>query len=850
MQKNGERLDWNHSRRGFLQAAGLSLPTLSVLLQEEAAAVPPDVSPSVQDIVARELSDPSLGHLTLDEVQRTGHEVHYEEIAHLYGGPMSLAPVISVRLHPEVVWVRPDMGIGMIANPMLLGVGATPKAIDWRNVDRSLRKGYLPIIASSGREGPLSYRQSAYAILLAGGEVTTGHEKQVVMVQMTMTNTDLTETRNATLWAYVPTELPTRHSVGMYGPFGNYSLFEGLGPLPAGSAPQPATDDKILGDGGTMIGLYEMGPGVMAKRYKGLIRFDVQLFPGQAKSVILKLSTNKNGLNSDEMEKLRKLDFFAALDQRELELERTLDRGMKIQVPEAAINNIYRAQLLYNQAHIVQAADSDFFMPVDSFVGVWPWSHMKQMNAMDEYGYHDDVRKILVYFLKLQGKRPPNNMKVTSYEGVFPSSATFEQSGWEHDTASTIYGRIAAEMAGKELEFPNWANNTGCILFAFGEHYFYTRDQPWLETVAPALVKACDWIIAQRKQTMSRDADGQKVLQYGLLPAGQPYDASATQGQPYYFCFTDGFTYKGFKRAVEALADTNHPDSKRLGAEVEAYRSDILEVMRRTHRTDPNLAPYPEQLYGPDGWASWSTAGINLVEAGLLDPADSTFVQVENYMKKHFNQNVVGLTGRCRSENEKIHGNSYYVIQSDNLYHYAWVVRGDVEKALLTLYSALGLGVDKQSLCAVERILLYDRRYAPFSVNTPHGAEVCTMVRRTLLIEKDSVLSLLPVAPRRWLEDGKKIEVENAPTYFGTMSMKVESRLDQQKITVDLALRIDRRDKVAKIRLRVPHPTRQPMQLVTVNDVAWTNFDREKEVVELSPVEKRYQVVLRYGPTA
>ena len=215
-------------------------------------------------------------------------------------------------------------------------------------------------------------------------------------------------------------------------------------------------------------------------------------------------------------------------------------------------------------------------------------------------------------------------------------------------------------------------------------------------------------------------------------------------------------------------------------------------------------------------------------------------------MKKHFNQNVLGLTGRCRSENEKIHGSSYYVIQSDNLYHYAWASRGDVEKALLVLYSALGLGVDKQSLCAVERILLYDRRYAPFSVNTPHGAEVCTMIRRTLLMEKNSELSLLPVAPRRWLEAGKKIEVENAPTYFGMMNLTVESHVDQQKIAAHLTLRIDRKDQLSKIRLRLPHPTRQPIQQVTVNDVAWTSFNRDKEVVELHPTENEFRIVVGY----
>ncbi|HLM82989.1 MAG TPA: hypothetical protein VK302_20490 [Terriglobales bacterium] len=836
-----------------MQTMGIGIPSLSALLQEGITTKREEASSEAQNTLTMERGDPSLGHLTLDEVQRARHEVHYEEVAHLYGGALSLAPVVTVRLHPEVVWVRPDMGIGMIANPMIFGIGKPPSPIQWRSVERSLKKGYLPIVISSVRKGSLVYQQVTYAILLEGGEVMTGHEKQALMVRMNMTNTDLTEIRHATLWAYVPAEwayvradIATPHGLGQYGPFGNYSLFEGLSSLPGVPSETLTTEDNVLRDGMVMLGVYEEDPGVTAKRHKRLMKFDVELLPGQTKAVNLKLSTNKKGLNTGELEKLWKLDFFTGLDQRELELERTLDNGTKIRVPEAAVNNIYKAQILYNQVHIVQAADSDYYMPVDSFTGVWPWSHMKQLVAMDEYGYHEDVRKSLIYFLKLQGKRPPNKMKVTSYEGVFPSSGTFEESGWEQDTNSTIYGRIAKGMEGKELDFPNWANNTGCILYAFGEHYFYTRDRGWLESVAPAVIKACDWIINQRQQTKTTDAQGQKELPYGLLPSGEPYDATTSQKEPYYFCFTDGFTYKGLKRAAEALADINHPDGRHLLKEADSYRDDILEVMRRTRRTDPSLPPYPEQLYGPDGWGSFATGAIALVDAGLLDPHDPAFTQLENYMKKQFNQNVLGLTGRCPRELPEGEGSSYYVVQSDNIYHYAWVLRGDVEKSLLTLYSALGLAVDKQTLCAVERILLYDRRYAPFSVNTFLGAELCSMIRRTLLVERDSELSLLPVAPRRWLEAGKKIEVEGAPTYFGKMSLKVESQVDKQKMMADLVLENDRQDRVRRISLRLPHPTKQPMQQVTVNGAAWKSFDREREVIDLQPAENRYRIVVWY----
>jgi hypothetical protein len=559
------------------------------------------------------------------------------------------------------------------------------------------------------------------------------------------------------------------------------------------------------------------------------------------------LSSNKKGFTEAEIEKLRKLDYFTARDQREMELEEILRRGMKIQVPEEIVNNIYKAQILYNQTHLVQARDRDYYMPVDTFEGVWPWSQMRQLTAMDEYGYHDDVRKSLTYFLKIQGKRPPNNLKVNSYEGVFPSSGTFDESGWEQDSESTIYGLIAKERAGKEQEFPNWVSNTGCVLYAFGEHYFYTRDRRWLESVSPALIKACDWIINERQVTKEKDAQGQKALHYGLLPPGQPYDTEADQKPSYYFCHTDGLTYKGLRHVAEALAEIGHPEGRRLLDEAESYRQDILEVMRRTRQKDPNLPPYPEQLHGPEQWGSFGSGAINLVESGLLDPRDPAFVQIENYMKKNFNLNVLGLTGRCRQsgkdERKKV---SYYVVQSDYVYHYAWLRRGEIEKALLTFYSALSFGVDKETLGAVERFMLLDRRYTPFFTDTPHLSELCSLIRRSILMEYGSDLLLLAAAPRRWLEAGKKIEVENAPMYFGEMSLRVESQVDKEKIGAELDMHMERPERVQNIRLRLPHPTRQRMKQVTVNGTAWKNFDAEQEVIELKPLENRYQIWVRY----
>jgi hypothetical protein len=120
------------------------------------------------------------------------------------------------------------------------------------------------------------------------------------------------------------------------------------------------------------------------------------------------------------------------------------------------------------------------------------------------------------------------------------------------------------------------------------------------------------------------------------------------------------------------------------------------------------------------------------------------------------------------------------------------------------------------------------------------------MIRRTLFLERDSELRLLAAAPRRWLEAGKTIQVEDAPTYFGTMTLGVESRVDQQKIVADLVLRVERPDRLRQVRLRLPHPGRQRMKQVTVNGKAWTNFDADKETINLEPNQNRYHVAAQF----
>jgi len=829
------------SRRDFLRAVGAGAPSLTLLARgtrvEAAAApsVPADAPP------AKEGGDPAYQHLTFDAVVRSRHEVNYEEVADAYGGPMSRGPLVSVKAHPEIVWGRPDMGIGMVANQVAFGIGDSPAMVRWQGVEHSLLRGYLPILNSRYQDGDLRYEQVLFAALLEGGEVKTGHEKQVAFIRMSVVNASFTERRHATWWAFAPAAIATTDDPPY---FWSYKLFDVTGSLPPAPKTSSREADGVLRDGQTLLGIYEPGPGVTATAYENATRFEMDLLPGQKKIVCLKVSTNKHGFTSGEMEQLRHVDFLAARDQRVLELEAILARGAKITVPEDLVNNIFRAQILYNQTQMIQAADRDYFVPVQASAGVWPWEHMHQLSALDGFGYHDDVRKSLPYFLKLQGRRPPN-AQVKSYAGFFPSSGTFEESGWEDDKDSTIYGVIAHRPEAKAGTFPNWLCNTGCVLRVFAEHYFYTRDRQWLMSVAPAMIKGCNWIIECRQTTMQRDAQGEKVLQYGLMPAGQPYDTPLGKGDEYYYCWTDGYTYFGFQRIAEALADAGHPEGLRMMGESARYRQDILEAMRRVRNPNPDLPLYPEKIRGPEGWGSFGSGALSLVATGLVDPMDPAFEEIENYMKDHFNLGVLGLTARCHQDDKGNRG-SYYVTLTEDVWHAAWVQRGEVEKALLTFYSNLAFGVDKETLGAIERFMLYDRRYAPFFMDSSGGLRICNMVRRNLLLESESGLQLLPAAPRRWLEHGKTIQIEDLPTYFGKIDLVVNSQVRDERVAIDLRLQVARPDRLKKVTLRVPHPTNQRMKQVTLNGRPWTNFHAESETIQLNPSVQRSEMLVHY----
>jgi hypothetical protein len=69
---------------------------------------------------------------------------------------------------------------------------------------------------------------------------------------------------------------------------------------------------------------------------------------------------------------------------------------------------------------------------------------------------------------------------------------------------------------------------------------------------------------------------------------------------------------------------------------------------------------------------------------------------------------------------------------------------------------------------------------------------------------KPETLRLFFATPKRWLENGKTIKLEHAPTAFGPLSIRMESKLHDGAVTAELDLPQRNHANQIFLRARVP----------------------------------------------
>jgi len=154
----------------------------------------------------------------------------------------------------------------------------------------------------------------------------------------------------------------------------------------------------------------------------------------------------------------------------------------------------------------------------------------------------------------------------------------------------------------------------------------------------------------------------------------------------------------------------------------------------------------------------------------------------------------------------------------DDLYTTRYVLalleRDEPDRTLVTFYGKLAQGMTRDTFIDGEAsgIVPFDEfgRQMGLPPNSTANASYLLMLRYMLVQDYDldndgraDTLRLCFATPRRWLENGKQIDVERAPTQFGDVTFHIKSDVSNGRVTADVDLPPRDRQRTL-LRFRLP----------------------------------------------
>ena len=177
-----------------------------------------------------------------------------------------------------------------------------------------------------------------------------------------------------------------------------------------------------------------------------------------------------------------------------------------------------------------------------------------------------------------------------------------------------------------------------------------------------------------------------------------------------------------------------------------------------------------------------------------------------------------------------------------NMQGTVYLLRDEPKAAIRTFYSTMACAFSHSVFEPVEHRWGWGQYFGPPSTD----GSWFELYRNMLIREQDDdTLLLLQATPRKWLEDGKQIRVERAPTYYGTLNLSVVSCA--RKGEIHATVEMPNRSRPHELLVRFRHPDAKRMREVAVNGRNWKDFDPRKEWVRIdAPKEDRYEIVVKY----
>jgi hypothetical protein len=114
-----------------------------------------------------------------------------------------------------------------------------------------------------------------------------------------------------------------------------------------------------------------------------------------------------------------------------------------------------------------------------------------------------------------------------------------------------------------------------------------------------------------------------------------------------------------------------------------------------------------------------------------------------------------------------------YTTSADYVWHDVWLRRGELDKALQTLYATLAFATAADTGYCSERFCPQLPWLAPWQPNASGNGRLIQMIHRALVYEDEGWLVVLRGVPRSWLAPGERIEAGPIRIAAGNLRLNV-----------------------------------------------------------------------------
>ena len=400
---------------------------------------------------------------------------------------------------------------------------------------------------------------------------------------------------------------------------------------------------------------------------------------------------------------------------------------------------------------------------------------------------------------------------------------------------------------------------TAWHLWTLGEHFRLTQDTNWLRRIAPEITRVGQWIVRQIAKTRRLDPYGERLPESGLMPPGVLADWNAFA---YHFCM-NGYSHAALCEIGAALGEISEPEGARFTQAAAELKANIQRAYEWTQARSPALAlgngtwipHYPSQVHSPgklddffpgqDAGRSWGydveIGAHQLVPTGVFPPFDREVTRILDHMEDvQFlesgwfdypsatnHQDWFNLGGFSKIQ-------PYYCRNAE-----IYAQRDDVKPFVRSYFNTLA------AMLNPEVLTFWEHFHHSGAWDKTHETGFFLHQTRTMLVaERGEELWLAPLITSNWLKDGQVVAVTSAPTRFGKVSYRIQSRVAQGAIDATIDCPARRPPQAVVLRLR--HPAAKPIRAVTVNGRPHTGFDPVGSTVRLSAATGRMVVRAEY----